>query len=566
MRLYFPCSGPLLKKCVNCQNDLPNSAVHCVFCGAKQPKPPFANPANNKTMMGYPGLAADLAKAKEGAGSQPGGDAPPSPYGETVPVEALRKNSQPPPSGAPIPNPASMATAPPSWQGPPPGRSPSQAPGPGGPPPGYGPPPGGPPPGYGGPPPGPGGPPPARPPGGPPPGYGQPPPPGYGPPPGGPGPGPGGYGPPASGGPPPPGGPGYGPRPGGPGPGPGGYGPPGGPGYGQTPPPGYGPGGPGGPPGYGPPPGGYGPAAPGMPGSPHGARRGGDFDPRPETELVRPLRHPYTPGAPGAATFEPWAESIKTLLLVYGVLLVACFVAPWAVGGGQTTFSWTLIGAPGAAAKLPPLLIVSTGVIAVVLGVVPLATAARGIACLVMGLAAVVVLSTVPSFDWRGLLGLIGASSLIGGLLLRSQYTMATLGRLLTTIGVVLLLALYLIPEGGQVPLVSMFKQLGAAPGKAKVAVIVGGLSGGLLPLLFLLVCLLVWLPGPGSAGAGILAWIAILYPVASALILLLVGGDIGATLKSSLSAVVYIPLATSAWLAFAGYGLASFSGKSLES
>lgn len=296
------------------------------------------------------------------------------------------------------------------------------------------------------------------------------------------------------------------------------------------------------------------------------------FDPRPETELVKPLRPPqpapygmHSYGAGMGAPREPWAESIKTLLLVYGVLLVACFVAPWAVGEGQTTFSWTLLKAPGFAAKLTPIAIIGTGLIAVVLGAVPMGTMARAVTALLIGVAPVIALTTVPSFDWRGAVGAVGIILLVAGLLLRSQYTGATLGRALATVGVVVVLALYLIPEGEVVPLVGLFKSLGAVPGKAKVALIFGPFGGGLLPLVIIVACLLVWLPAPGTAGAGILAWTVIVWGIVASLVALLVGGSIGSTLKGALDSIIYIPVATSAWLAFAGYGAATIFGKSLE-
>jgi hypothetical protein len=297
------------------------------------------------------------------------------------------------------------------------------------------------------------------------------------------------------------------------------------------------------------------------------------YDPRPETELVKPLRPPqggpygmpnYGQRPPGVP-IEPWVESIKTLLLVYGVLLIACFVAPWAVGEGQTTFSWTLLKAPGVAAKLLPISIIASGLVAVLLGALPMGNQARGIVALLIGLGPLVALTTVPEFAWRETVMVVGLVLLVSGLLVRSQYTQAMLGRALATVGVLVVLAMYLIPEGGQLPLVGMFKALGSAPGKAKVAFIVGGFGSGLIPLVITLACLLVWLPGPGSAGAQILAWVVIVWSIISALVALLLSGDIGASLKGGLSVFIYLPVAMSAWLAFAGYGTATVFGKSLE-
>ena len=54
-----------MKKCVACQKDIPDGAIHCVFCGAKQQASglnpmPSAGANQQKTIMGY--AAADLAK------------------------------------------------------------------------------------------------------------------------------------------------------------------------------------------------------------------------------------------------------------------------------------------------------------------------------------------------------------------------------------------------------------------------------------------------------------------------------------------------------------------------
>ena len=484
--------------------------------------------------MGYPGMGAELARqapATAPRGKQASSGPPVSGFDQTQPLsnDAFREPpghgpgghggpgpgmSGPPPGYGP--GPGGPGPGPGGYGGPPPGYGPGPG-GPGGPPPGYGPGPGGPPPGYG---PGPGGPPP---------GYGGPPP-GYGPGPGGP--------PPGYGGPPP----GYGPGPGGPG---GGPTPPPGP-FGG-PPAGYGPG-PGGPPGYGP--GGY-PGGQAMP-----------YNRHPETEPVRALRPPYLASDAGRPPIEPWAESLKTLMLVFGVLLVACFVAPWKVLPGETVFSWTLLGADGmpASAKILPILLATTGVLAVVLGALPLATLIRGFAAAGVGLAPVVYGAVAPPFAWQELLGVIGAVTLVSGLLVRSQYTGAMLGRIMATVGAVCVLLPLLVPEGGAVPLVEAFKALGSNHTLPAIAMI--------LPALLALVSMLVWLPPPGQAGTHIIAWIIIVLPLVTGILGWLQAGEdagIGATLKVNLDGILYMPMAAMAWTALVGYGVATVAGKQLE-
>jgi hypothetical protein len=319
--------------------------------------------------------------------------------------------------------------------------------------------------------------------------------------------------------------------------------------------------------GFGPPPGQYGPPPGYGPGpGPQGPHQGFGPQPfhRPETELVSPLRPPYLASETGrraSSPMEPWSESLKTLMLVFGVLLVACFVAPWRVQPGETTFAWSILSSEAAAAmKVVPILFLATGVLAVLLGALPLASLARGFAAAGIGLAPIVYLSVAPAFDWRGLLGLIGAVTLVSGLLVRSQYTGAFIGRLMATIGAICVLLPLLIPVGGAVPIVGWFKAIGQAPVELKLATMVQ-----LVPALIAVLSFLVWLPPPGRAAAHILAWILIAWPLVGALALWLLGGNLGAALKNSLDGILYMPLAAMAWSALTGYGVATVVGKQLE-
>jgi hypothetical protein len=324
------------------------------------------------------------------------------------------------------------------------------------------------------------------------------------------------------------------------------------------------------PPGYGPPPKqGYGPPS----GSGFNPVHGQQMPPhvygpppagfnRPETELVPPLRAPYmTDGRRTASPMEPWAESLKTLMLVFGVLLIACFVAPWRVQPGETTFAWTILGS-GAPVSLiiVPILFLATGVLAVLLGAVPLAPLARGFAAAGIGLAPIVYLSVAPAFDWRGLVGLLGAVTLVSGLLVRSQYTGAMIGRIMATIGAICVLLPLLVPIGDTVPLVAGFQAIADAPARGKVAGIVQ-----LVPAVLAILSFLVWLPPPGRAGSHVIAWLLIVWPLVTSITVWLVSGNLGATLKNSLNGVLYMPLAAMAWAALTGYGVATVAGKQLE-
>ena len=228
---------------------------------------------------------------------------------------------------------------------------------------------------------------------------------------------------------------------------------------------------------------------------------------------------------------------------------------------GATTFSWSILTSDAStSAKVVPILFVVTGALAILLGALPLATLVRGFAAAGIGLAPIVYQAIAPSFDWRQLISVVGAVTLVSGLLVRSQYTGAIAGRLLATVGVICSLLPLLIPEGGAVPLVQMFKVLGQGTAQHKVGAILA-----LMPIVLAVLALLVWLPAPGRAGAHILAWLLIVWPLVASIGMWLLAGELGANLKSNLYGILYMPMAAMAWAGLTGYGVATITGKQLE-
>tara|TARA_R110002073_G_scaffold74100_7_gene181217 strand:+ start:11441 stop:12304 length:864 start_codon:yes stop_codon:yes gene_type:complete len=277
------------------------------------------------------------------------------------------------------------------------------------------------------------------------------------------------------------------------------------------------------------------------------------------TEQVKPLRAPGYSG-----DISEWDESLTTQMLVFGVLLVACFVAPWAVGGDKTVFAWSIFSIDGApfAAKMIPILLAVTGVVSVALGALRLAPAARAFAATAVGLSPIVFqLATAKPFRWQLAVAIVGSLSLVTGLIIRSRHGNLMLGRILATVGVLAILALYLIPENDVMLVKVLLDQISDAPGKAKVLPIVGlGLGGvafGLIPLLLTISCLLVWLPAPSRAGTPVLVWMVIFWPLVATLASLLLSEDIVASIKASLSIFLYLPLAGAAWLTLGSFGIA---------
>jgi len=143
-----------VKKCASCSKDLPEAALHCVFCGAKQAPAPAVPASVAKTAFGY--SANEVLQHLGNQAPQPARSNPPSqPPPLQPPPSRGNPGSQPPPVGyqAGGVSPHAAANAATMFaSGPPPGAQPSP-PAPqygGGPAPGYG----APSPGYGNPAPG----------------------------------------------------------------------------------------------------------------------------------------------------------------------------------------------------------------------------------------------------------------------------------------------------------------------------------------------------------------------------------------------------------------------------
>jgi hypothetical protein len=95
-----PSTGGFVKKCASCSKDLPEAALHCVFCGAKQPPAPAVQPGLAKTAFGYSNAEMmDQLKASAPAAapySQPRAHAPSQPPSPYTPPQRAHPPSQPP--------------------------------------------------------------------------------------------------------------------------------------------------------------------------------------------------------------------------------------------------------------------------------------------------------------------------------------------------------------------------------------------------------------------------------------------------------------------------------------
>jgi hypothetical protein len=495
-----------VKKCASCTKDLPDAALHCVFCGAKQAPSPASPPAAAKTVMGYGGPELDALRAQaaaQNAGRSGAPSAPPPNIPAAAPYGAPRANpSNPPPMGGPqLPPTQAQAPYVPHAPNTPPAPS-YQAPG--------------------------------------------------------------ALAPatsasartmfqdaPASGGP------GAGPSMGGPMSSPSGPSPAG---------------------SFNVPP----PSAATL--ATHEANRlpmpsaqPAPMTPTPQAPAVSPPYLASQTAGRAARPIEPFKDSLRTMLFIWGGLLLAAFATP--LSTEPLVFNWDIIINGEGAQKLPPLIMAAVGLLSVVMATIPLAAGARGAISLVLGLTGIFVpmfLGAIP--PWQMLVAAVGLVMLPMGLLARSEYRDAKLPRIVVTIGALCYLALWLVPAGDTVPLVALFSGVVNAPGAFKIILILFSLQ-----VILVVLSLLCWLPSPATGGAKVIAWMLILYPLimfAAALFLLgdpgkiadapgsaLAwlwggGGEGGGGMGGGLFAGVSLGVA---YLAITGYGGATVLGKSLE-
>lgn len=308
---------------------------------------------------------------------------------------------------------------------------------------------------------------------------------------------------------------------------------------------------------------------------------------RPQTAQVQPLKAPpylaseTAKRANAPATPDPWEGTLKLLMIVFGAFLIAAFAAPWSLDP-KMTFSWSNLKGANLYGKIVPMMFAGTGALAIVLSLLPLTNMARGIAATALGAIPFTYLSLGHGGDvkWQSLAQLVGLLTVVGGLLVRSQYKSSMAARIVVTIGVVASIVPYLVPVGdGEIPLVNMFKLIGNEP-EAKLKVV---FTLMLLPFFLGVASLLAWLPASAPATpAKVLAWLWILLPILGMLNFawdpaqggapisgllphVLLEPEFVAAFKAKTVALLWQPMATMAWIGITGYGVATVVGKQLE-
>jgi hypothetical protein len=315
---------------------------------------------------------------------------------------------------------------------------------------------------------------------------------------------------------------------------------------------------------------GSGPFALGPPGpSPYGPPPSGPFGaPGSGPGMApSPARAPVAPtwSAPAAqpawtplaayAPFEPWQRALRVVCVVFGLALVAVFLAPRSTD--PLVFGWAVLQGELSAATIAALAIAALGLLAAVLALLPVSTGPRALVAALAGTGAEVAgVALWPHIEWRLVAYAAGVLLAAAGLLVRSQYRASTLGRLATAAGAVAVLLTYVVPVDGEVPLLSAARALGGGGLQIVVPLLVLAIA-----LVALVALIVVWLPPSTSAAGSALAWLLLLLPVAVLAAPIL---DQPGQLARDPS-VAYHLLGVLATRALGAYGLASLAGKLLE-
>jgi hypothetical protein len=297
--------------------------------------------------------------------------------------------------------------------------------------------------------------------------------------------------------------------------------------------------------------------------------------PTPSATYTTPPRPQYLASQSdrrGLAPVEPWSGTLRGLCVVLGVMVLGTFFAPWSVPeGGSPVFSWTVMGLAEGFGRVWPAVIAAAGFLAVLSGILPLPTSARGVIAALAGAGPLIVAVFSPGQAWGGLIdasGWRGIALMAGllltpvGLLLRSRYTASLLARLLASLGAAAILATVLVPGAGSVPLVGHIRAMGELGEPLAIA----GEGWWIVVALLAALAFLVWMPRSTHAGERIYAWLLMLWlPALYGFLGLgpVVAG--GAELLARTPYFAYLLVDLAVFVVLASYGLATVIGKGLE-
>lgn len=214
----------------------------------------------------------------------------------------------------------------------------------------------------------------------------------------------------------------------------------------------------------------------------------------PRPDVSRPVLASQTL-ADDLAPVEPGKGAMRVLMTIGGLLLVGIFCAPWGEAAGSLVFSWDQLKSLGALEFVARIFLGAGGLVFLVAGLLPLPYLLRAITGALLGLVPIGVI-VAQGQDWRLIVLLAGLVLLPAALFHRWRYRGSVLARILVGVGVAALLATFLVPAGGGVPLIQTFEGLGDASATVIVA--------RLYPLLLFLLSLLSLLAFLGSGSTGL--------------------------------------------------------------
>jgi hypothetical protein len=288
------------------------------------------------------------------------------------------------------------------------------------------------------------------------------------------------------------------------------------------------------------------------------------------TRPSRPSQQPppLPPNLPAAAfRIEPLTlagpgpvRSLRRLLVVSGLIFVACLLVPWS-WTSPVVFSWDALSASGSlSTKAFPLVLAAGALLSLFTGALPVAKSGRAAACLVIGAASLfavtinsdTILVTIEPSWWRVGVDAIGIAAASTGLLLRWYHPALKPARGLCTIGCVALLATHLIPIAGEIPLALTWRALVNGGANRALAIVHAAI------FLLALASLIAWWPAPRKAGTIVLAWIAIVLPLVVSIVLWVPDAHRFDVLLAGPVDTLIAPVAATTWSAMVAYGAAA--------
>jgi hypothetical protein len=208
---------------------------------------------------------------------------------------------------------------------------------------------------------------------------------------------------------------------------------------------------------------------------------------------------------------EPYTDITKLVLLAFGACLVAAFVVPMSFS--PLIMMVTSIGDAPGAMKLAPILVGLGGIGGILLSLSPMPGLQRGLFAAALGVVPILCFGTfvMGGFDWHNIVFPAGGILVPTGLVLRDKYPSDNLPRLFIMIGAACIAVPFFVPFRVVDMVLDLIKAL------VHPSVLIG-LLGGFVPLvLSAFALILAMLPGQVKLGAKQLAWAWFLYPPALA-------------------------------------------------